>query len=249
MNLLIFESRRSEYRIHRDTAPGRHLRDVLHVVPGDTLRVGILNGPRGEATVVRDAEGEIDLVVRWDDASGADKPIPLTVLLGHPRPPVLTRLWRDLSAMGVARIVVFPAVLTERSYLTSRVWNDTRRYLLEGLSQGMHTALPEVAVAADLADALVGTTVGHRLAAIPGATSLALPSALRVVSDDPGPVTVCIGPERGLVASELSQLAEAGFSPVGLGPRILRTETAAVLLAGAIAATIGEICSPYKIEL
>lgn len=220
----------------------RHLHSVLRVKVGDTLRVGVVNGPRGEAAVRSDSGGTIELSVRWNDDAEPDEPIPLTVLLGHPRPPVLTRLWRDLSAIGVAGIVVFSAMLTERSYTTSTVWKDTRRYLLEGLSQGMHTALPDVSVAPGLAGALSRVDTRYRFVATPGERSEQLPSVLAAVAADPAPTTICIGPERGFVDSELLDLAVAGFLPVGLGRHILRTETATVLLAGAMATAFGEIC-------
>lgn len=227
----------------------RHLRSILRVVPGDTLRVGVVNGPRGAATVRHDQDKTIVLAVRWDDQTRRDESIPLTVLLGHPRPPVLTRLWRDLSAIGVARIVVFSAVLTERSYASSNVWKDTRRYLLEGLSQGAHTALPEVTVTRDLAEALTAVRSPYRFTAFAGERSESLPQIMRTVAEHPEPTTICVGPERGLVDSELQALTAAGFRFVGLGEHTLRTETAAILFAGSLATAIGTICSDTEIEL
>jgi len=43
-----------------------------------------------------------------------------------------------------------------------------------------------------------------------------------------GRVTILIGPEGGLSSEELKQVRDAGFNEVHMGPRILRTETAAV---------------------
>jgi 16S rRNA (uracil1498-N3)-methyltransferase len=48
-------------------------------------------------------------------------------------------------------------------------------------------------------------------------------SALEVVD-----VQIAIGPEGGFAPDELEAFRVAEFSPVGLGPRILRTETAAI---------------------
>ncbi len=41
-------------------------------------------------------------------------------------------------------------------------------------------------------------------------------------------VTVLIGPEGGLAETEQEAAIAAGFKPVRLGPRVLRTETAAI---------------------
>lgn len=44
---------------------------------------------------------------------------------------------------------------------------------------------------------------------------------------EPGTIAILIGPEGGFSQAEVSQAQNAGFVPVGLGNRILRTETAA----------------------
>jgi 16S rRNA (uracil1498-N3)-methyltransferase len=42
-------------------------------------------------------------------------------------------------------------------------------------------------------------------------------------------VTFVSGPEGGLAPEEQELLATAGFSPLGLGPRVLRADTAPVI--------------------
>jgi 16S rRNA (uracil1498-N3)-methyltransferase len=49
-----------------------------------------------------------------------------------------------------------------------------------------------------------------------------------------GPVCLLIGPEGGLTADEIAMAASQGFTGVRLGPRILRTETAALATLAAI---------------
>jgi 16S rRNA (uracil1498-N3)-methyltransferase len=50
------------------------------------------------------------------------------------------------------------------------------------------------------------------------------------------PLTVVVGPEGGLTASELERLRDAEYTPVRLGPHTLRFETAAILAAAAAVA-------------
>ncbi len=56
-----------------------------------------------------------------------------------------------------------------------------------------------------------------------------------------GPVAVLVGPEGGWTEQEVAQARETGFVTVSLGPRILRTETAAVTLVSLIRYAQGEL--------
>ncbi len=52
---------------------------------------------------------------------------------------------------------------------------------------------------------------------------------------------IAIGPEGGFAADELEAFRVAGFSRVGLGPRILRTETAAIAALVWLQARFGDM--------
>ncbi|MBC8730326.1 16S rRNA (uracil(1498)-N(3))-methyltransferase [Paraburkholderia sp. UCT2] len=55
----------------------------------------------------------------------------------------------------------------------------------------------------------------------------------------PGGVTLLIGPEGGLCADEEVAAGEQGFTAIGLGPRVLRTETAGIAVLAGLAARWG----------
>jgi 16S rRNA (uracil1498-N3)-methyltransferase len=73
-------------------------------------------------------------------------------------------------------------------------------------------------------------------AAGPGAARLVLDPASDAALDSGGAtdVTVVSGPEGGLAPDELDRLT--GFTSVGLGPRVLRAETAPVIAVALIRA-------------
>jgi 16S rRNA (uracil1498-N3)-methyltransferase len=54
-------------------------------------------------------------------------------------------------------------------------------------------------------------------------------------------VELLIGPEGGLEDAELERAAAAGFTPVGLGPRVLRTETAGIVALTVLQALWGDL--------
>ena len=70
------------------------------------------------------------------------------------------------------------------------------------------------------------------------------PEATIALSSQPRPlkdVELLIGPEGGLDEDELQRAVDAGFTPVKLGPRILRTETASVVALSVMQALWGDL--------
>jgi len=58
---------------------------------------------------------------------------------------------------------------------------------------------------------------------------------------DQSPIVVLIGPEGGLTVDEVEIAREHGFTTVSLGPRVLRTETAAIVLTSIVRYSLGEL--------
>ena len=201
-------------------ARAAHVVNVLRATPGQTVRIGLLDGPFGTGTVVSAGEGRVTLRCEFEAAA---PPRPqVDVLLALPRPKVMRRLWAQLAALGVGQIVLTNAERVERHYFDTHILNEVtyRRLLIEGLQHRQFRVLVE-----DHLDGLFGD--GIRLVADPsGATSIA--SAL---SDHHNRrVLLAIGPEGGWNDFELSLLAAHNFQMVGLGPRTLRVDTACTAL-------------------
>jgi 16S rRNA (uracil1498-N3)-methyltransferase len=66
--------------------------------------------------------------------------------------------------------------------------------------------------------------------ALPGARWVLSPDAPPPPGWPEGPLTVLSGPEGGFSADELALAQGAGFHPVGLGPRVLRADTAPLVV-------------------
>jgi 16S rRNA (uracil1498-N3)-methyltransferase len=69
------------------------------------------------------------------------------------------------------------------------------------------------------------------------------PAARFGIDTVPAPTSsldVLVGPEGGFTSEETARAARVGFTPVRLGPRILRTETASLAALGAIHALWGD---------
>lgn len=213
----------------------RHIRQVLHAKTGDALRVGQINGLAGSATLLSDDADGVTLDARLDRAA----PEPwLDIILAMPRPKVLHRLWADLAAVGFARIYIVNAAKVEKFYFDSH-WLDGatwRPLLVEGLEQSGATRLPEVHVRR----ALRPFVEDEVPALYPNAPKWIAHPRLddappRTAASNARPV-VAVGPEGGWTDFELDLFFAAGFQPLSLGDRALRSDTACIALAGALLA-------------
>ena len=215
------------------TGPGyHHLRHVLRFKPGDELVVfdgagrecfGVLELFQGETAVVRilgdagrSTESGLDLTIAPCLAKGKkiDLIVEKVIELGADRVCVVT------SERSVGRLD--PAQALDRV----ERW---RRIAKAAAEQSGRTVMPvierirtfEEFVANKPADALglLFTTGAEKN---PAAT-------LRVRFPDVTRVIAMIGPEGGFAPEEIEYAQTHGFVAVGLGPRVLRTETAAIV--------------------
>lgn len=231
MNLILLDTGEAVdgiVRLRGDRA--RHIREVLHAGAGDTVRVGVLDGPAGEGAVESVDRDEVLLRCRFAATAPPPAP-PVDLLLAVPRPKVLNRLWAQLAAVGVGRIMLTNAEKVERMYFDTHVLDEAHRRarLIEGLAQARDTRLPQVSVhrrlkvlVEDELDELCGGAARVVAdASFDGPPAAAIPA-------EAGRVVVAVGPEGGWTPYELDLLARHGFRGFGLGPRTLRADTACI---------------------
>ena len=127
-----------------------HVREVLRAAAGDEVRIGIVDGPSGRGTIVSIADDRVELRCQFDEMfAQAVPPRPaIDLLLALPRPKVMRRLWAQLAAMGVGRIILTNASRVERHYFDTHILSEAtyRPLLLEGLQQARDTRLPLVSI-------------------------------------------------------------------------------------------------------
>ncbi len=212
----------------------RHAREVLHAAPGQQLRLGIVDGPLGTGEVLgTDPDGGIRLRAEWE-ATPPPRPR-IDLLLAMPRPKVMRRLWPVLASLGVGRIFIANAWKVERGYFDTPALDPATIHagLIEGLRQAGDTLLPEVTIHRRLRP-----LVEDILPALPPYSSRWIahpdPSASNPLSSLPSTARtlLAIGPEGGWIPDEVDLFRRHGFTPLSLGPRILRTDTACAVLLG-----------------
>jgi len=233
VNLILVESAelRCDGAVTLSGARAVHLIDVLKVTPGSRVRVGVVDGPIGEARTVAVEKDRVTLQCALSGPAPARPPVDL--LLALPRPKVMRRLWAQLAALGVGRIMLTNAERVERHYFDTHVLGEAcyRPLLVEGLQQARDTRLPLVSMhkqfrklVEDELDGLSDATV--RLVAHPGRDRALADS----IDRSAGRVLIAIGPEGGWNEFEIGLLEARGFERISMGPRPLRCDTATVAL-------------------
>jgi RsmE family RNA methyltransferase len=226
-------------------ARARHLNDVLHVAPGQDVRVGIVDGPLGIGTVTTVGDASVELRCAFDDS--VPPRLPVDLLLALPRPKVMRRLWAQLAALGVGRIILTNAERVERHYFDAHILAPEiyTPLLIEGLQQARDTRVPRITIARrfkpfveDELDGLCPDTVRivlHPGSDVPlGDLARAATGAMRLL--------LAIGPEGGWNDFELALLRAHGFAEAGMGPRTLRTDTACIAALAIVSAAVGGRC-------
>ena len=232
MNLLIFTDA-NKLNANQITVEGRqleHLRQVLQIQVGDSLRVGELNGHCGQGTVVE--LGPCEAILSLELTEPPPPKLPLTLVLALPRPKMLRRILRTVAELGVANLHLLNSYRVEKSYWSTPALGaeKVQEYFIQGLEQARDTVLPELHVhrrfkpfVEDQLPTLLANKRG--LAAHPGD----YPSCPRGTTEE---IVLLIGPEGGFIPYEVEKLQRAGCEIVSLGKRIMRVETAVNSIIG-----------------
>jgi 16S rRNA (uracil1498-N3)-methyltransferase len=234
MNLVLLERADfiGDHRVRLDGRRLEHVRDVHRAGTGDELRVGVVGGRIGLGRIERMDASSLEMSVRLESEPPAA--LPVRLILALPRPKVLNRIVAAAASMGIREIDLINAWRVEKAYWKSPRLSEEnlRAQAILGLEQAGDTILPAIRLhrffAAFVRTDLPGSLDG-RLALLAHPTGEARPP--RGVS---APVVLAIGPEGGFIDREVRAFRDIGFAVVGLGPRILRVETALAYVLGGL---------------
>jgi 16S rRNA (uracil1498-N3)-methyltransferase len=216
-------------RVTLEGSAAHHVTRVLRLRVGEALT--LFNGQGGEyaAGIDRAHQGTVTVSVGAFSDEERESPLKVTLAQGISRGERMDFVVQKATELGVARIV---PLLTERSVVkldahqADRKWNHWRAIAIAACEQSARNRLPEVRPPATLSAFLKDKAQ----ASAHSARLLLSPAGEKRMADIDAPreVTVLIGPEGGLAHEEQDAAIEAGYIPVRMGPRVLRTETAAL---------------------
>jgi len=229
-------------RARLDGAAARHLR-ALRLGVGGEFRAIV--GPGRERAATLEAIGAGGATCRLGapiaGAGAADPVAPLVLAVAIADLARLDLVVEKATELGASAILPFRAARSQRAALPASRLARWERIARTACEQCGRTVVPAIAAPVEL-DELVrrlcdATDLAHALVLSPRAEGELLATLReRAIARASGRgdaeaaagVALVIGPEGGLVAAEEDALVARGAMRVGLGPRTLRVETAAI---------------------
>lgn len=221
-----------------------HLRRVLRLGPGDRVVVFDGTGREFDAHIDRFIGDRVALCLTGQRQVQSESPLWITLAQGYLKEGKMDDLVRQGTELGVTRFVPFFAARSVARPDAGKLSVRMRRWeriALEALKQCRRSRVPDIGPAATLDD-IVGLSAGADLKIVFWEeTQLPLADLSAGLSAMPREVFLLMGPEGGLGAEEVDRLIRAGFVAVGLGPRILRAETATVAACALVQHLFGDL--------
>ncbi|MBI5492703.1 MAG: 16S rRNA (uracil(1498)-N(3))-methyltransferase [Deltaproteobacteria bacterium] len=184
-------------------------------------------------------EGSADIVI-FEEVGKIDSSLEVILLQALPEKERMELIIQKTTELGVTAIIPFKSEksisIGERDarQRKSHKWDEVA---LKAAKQSRRPDIPQILPFRSFKDTLThGRGLKILLSERPDAVGLK--EFLRGKKDRT--VTILVGPEGGFTEKEVEEATEAGFTPVSLGKRILRTETAAIVAVGIVGYEMGE---------
>jgi len=204
-----------------DGAAAHYLVSVMRMAPGDPVK--LFDDVTGEWLATATHVGKRDLVVDVSTLLREREPVPDLWLCAAPlKKGRIDWLAEKACELGVDRLV---PVVTQRTVVERLKIDRLRSHMIEAAEQCARTALPQIVEPVKLA-VLLRDWPAERALFFADETGGA--PAWTAMRDKPGPAAILIGPEGGFTTAERDAIRACPQAVgVGLGPRILRADTAA----------------------
>jgi 16S rRNA (uracil1498-N3)-methyltransferase len=226
-------------RIELGPELARHVR-VLRLRPGEEII--LFDGRGGEYPARLERQDRAGVQVALGEHRPLERESPLQVALVQglstsERMDLTIQKSVELGVAAIQPVLAGKSVVrldAERAAAKLAHW---RRVAISACEQCGRNRIPAIAAPVTVSDYCNSASgEGARILLSPEGTSTLKASLAPGVAA----LTLAVGPEGGFDAGEEKLFARAGFAAVRLGPRVLRTETAAPAALAALAALTGE---------
>jgi 16S rRNA (uracil1498-N3)-methyltransferase len=214
-------------------AVAHHAARVLRLKIGSALT--LFNGEGGEYAARIDVAGPRAVVVHIDAVDRIDRESPLDVtvvhgLAGTDRMDYAVQKAVELGARAVIPVSTTRSVVQLDDRRAAKRTEHWQAIAVAACEQCGRNIVPVIAPLRPLHEWLAATSpAALRLVLAPNGDV-----SLGSIAEPTGAIELLVGAEGGLTDEESAAALKVGFTPVRVGPRILRTETAAVAALAAM---------------
>ena len=219
----------------------KYLGKVLRARVGDTLTIFNGDGPEGPATITSISKSSINLALGMSIDPGTESPLKIHLVQGISRGDRMDFVVQKATELGVKRIT---PVLTEygvvklKSDRAEKRRDHWQKIANSACEQSGRTRQPLIDMPMPLKN-----WFGSKPPKV-DAEVILVPNAAAPLALIPPPETkicVLIGPEGGFSETEYGDAEVSGFQAVSLGPRVLRTESAAIATLSVLQSMWGDL--------
>lgn len=226
--------------VQLDARSAHHVSKVLRMKAGTRLRVFDGQGLEADATLETIHRKQVTACIQSVRQDNRESPLPIILGQGISKGERMDFVLQKSVELGVTEIAPlwtrYTQVQLDEKRLTKRMahWEGV---VISACEQSGRTRLPLLHRPQKLVDWLARDSAqDSQLMLDPGQTAR--------LQDQPSPATgvrLLIGPEGGLSEEEQDSARRQGYTGVRLGPRVLRTETAALAAITAIQTLWGDL--------
>ncbi|GAA0362488.1 16S rRNA (uracil(1498)-N(3))-methyltransferase [Bacillus horti] len=216
-----------------------HISNVLRMQAGDCVLCSDGQGRTVQARIMTITKDEIQCDIVHEMQQQRELPISVTIAQGLPKGDKLEWILQKGTELGAQQFIPFISHRTIVKYdhkKEAKKQERWRKIIKEAAEQSHRDVLPQLQAVMPLKE-LLEVQADHKLVAYEDLSiqerSSAFYEGLKKIKPKESMI-IAIGPEGGFEEQEIQQLKEAGYQPVSLGKRILRTETASQYVLAAI---------------
>ena len=217
-----------------------HVTHVLRLRPGASVKVFDGQGDEHEAILREVQRNKVTIQVGKAVACIPEPPFAITLAQGIPRSDRMDLILQKAVELGVTNVQPLWTSRSQTRTSDERLEKRLRHWqgvVISACEQCGRATLPALETPLEYRAWLAGT---HRH----NSRLLLDPEAQYSLGDMQPPgdsILLLVGPEGGISVDETALAVAAGYSPVRLGPRILRTETAALAMLAGLQALWGDL--------
>jgi 16S rRNA (uracil1498-N3)-methyltransferase len=218
-----------------------HIHRVMRMAEEDKLICVDSSGKSYICTIAEITDKKIICNVVECEGGTSELPIHVTIASGLPKGDKLEWIIQKGTELGAAQFVPFTAARSIVKWDAKKADKKVERWqkiAKEAAEQSHRNIVPTVHVPVNLTSLIEASKdydakiIAYEEESRKGEASVLAQTLQRLNLNDS--LFVVFGPEGGLTPKEIQQLQENGFQSCGLGPRILRTETAPLALLSAV---------------